>query len=322
MAEQVDQNHRSKLLASHEYKAGGTKVEISAREFLPFKEHKNQQEALVLFLGWGPNEKASSYNELALSLADSFDRRVLLVNTRPRDLVEDSLYHEADATHKFLEEMNITDAILAGYSQGGAKATNLAVISQERSTVNPEALILLAPVGLDDQSPSRLLATFALDTVGQTVPRILTEKVIAKSKDEGGRIKKLRKSLFTAKDVAKGQSSEAVQSKANYPKRLAHEVNEMSQRNPRLKELEVPVILIQGQHDKSVGPKGILTKEQMARQDEEGAVKKALKELFPKSPNVERILARRTSKHAFPLLRSPQIARVASYLLKRQKPEG
>lgn len=86
------------LLAPVEYKAGGTSIKIGVREFLPLKEHLSPQEALVLFLGWGPNEKAFSYNELASSLADSFERRVLLVNTDPKDLVNDSLYHEAEAT--------------------------------------------------------------------------------------------------------------------------------------------------------------------------------------------------------------------------------
>lgn len=344
MTEQVDQNHRSKLLAPKEYKAGGTNVQISAREFLPFKEHNNKQEALVLFPGWAANEKSPSYNELALSLADSFGRRVLLVNTRPEDLVEDSLYHEAEATHQFLKEMDITDAILAGYSEGGVKAVNLAVIAQESPTVNPEALILLAPHGLVAQTPLELVKTFALDTLLETIPRIIREKSTLRSMGKGihpdsmGSDKdgvktvqlstpepdhpgKVVQSLEAGRDVTRGALKEISQDRLQYPKRPKHDIVEMSKLNPRLDKIKTPVILIQGKHDKNAGPKGVLTKEQMARQDEGGVIKKALEKLFPKSPHVDRILASRTSKHVFPLLRSPQIARVASYLLGRQKRE-
>lgn len=317
MIEDVDQRLDSALIAPREYQSEGTKVQVSAREFLPFKESDNSQKSLILFLGWGPNEMASSYDELARSLADSFGRRVLLVNTKAENLVEDSLFHEAIATHHFLEEMNVTDAILAGYSQGGAKATNLAVISQESSTVNPEALILLAPVGLDAQTPAHLLTAFALD-IGETIPRIKTERVITKSQGEHDRNGKVRQSRRVAVDIIHGVAAEVAQNKAGYPKRLAHEIKEMAQKNPRLKELRIPVILMQGKYDKPAGPKGGLAKEQMADQDKEGLVKKALKELFPESPYVNRILAKRTGNHAFVLLRSPQIARVVIYLFERQ----
>lgn len=318
MIEHVDQSRQSNLLTPCEYRSGDTTIQIRAREFLPFKENDSQQEALVLFPGWGPNEKASSYNELGHSLADSFGRRVLLINTRAKNLIEDSLYHEAAATHKFLEEMNITDTILAGYSEGGAKAVNLAVISQETSTINPEALILLAPTGVDAQTPSNLVKTFALDTVGQTIPHIITERVIATSEGEQGRIGKVRQSLNSAVDIIRGVAGEVSKSKAGYPKRFAHEVKEMSKINPKLKELKIPVILVQGKYDKPTGPKGDLTQEQMANQDSKGSVKQALQEIFKSSPYVNRILARRTGKHDFVLLRSPQIARVVNYLLERQ----
>lgn len=319
MIEQGDQRPQPKLLAPREYPAGGTTVQISAREFPPFIEKDNRSEALVLFLGWGPNEKAPSYEELANSLADSFGRRVLLVNTRPEGLIENSLFHEAEATYQFLKDMGINDVIVAGYSQGGAKAVNLAVISQESSTINPEALILLAPVGLNSQTPGHLLAAFALDTVGQTMLRISTEKVVGKSKGERNRVGKVRQSLRSAIDLVSGATGEVVRSKTEYPKRLAHEIREMVQQNPRLEEIKIPIILIQGKHDKPVGPKDDLNRGQMAKQDEEGAVKKALQALFPNSPYINRVLAERTSNHALVLLRSPQIARVASYLLERRK---
>lgn len=92
-----------------------------------------------------------------------------------------------------------------------------------------------------------------------------------------------------------------------------------AQKNPRLEEIKIPIILIQGEKDKPAGPKGDLANEQQAGQDEDGIVKQALKALFPNSPNVIRVLAKRTGKHAFVLLRSSQIARVVSYLLERQK---
>ncbi len=319
MLEQVDRSIHSGMFKSPEYQSGGITVQVNVREFLPQKEHDNPQKALILFQGWGPDIKASSYEDLASSLADSFSCRIFLANTRPEKLIADSLFHEATAMYQFLRDKNIADILIAGYSQGGALATNLAAICQKQSHINPEALILLAPAGLEPQTLSQVAASFALDTIGETIPRILMEKTSVKSKGESSRVGKAKQSLRTALDIAKGVTKEVASSGAKYPGRLLHEVKETTKLNPRLQEIAIPVIMIQGKHDRVLGPKGDLSKEQMAHQDKEGLVKNALQKLFPKSPYVTRVLARRTSNHAFILLRSPQISRVVSYLFERQK---
>ena len=319
MIEEISKTRDSKLLAPQEYSVEETTIQVKAREFLPLKEQKNHQEALVLFLGWSFNENASSYEELAFSLADNFDRKVILVNTKTKDLIEDSLYHEAEAVHNFIHDLGIVDAILAGYSQGGAKATNLAVISQEKAVINPRALILFSPTGLNSQKPGTLAAAFSLDFVAQTIPRILTERTTTRSKGEGGRTSKLKQYLNVAEDVAAEAVSKIVKDKTKSPRRLAHEVSEMSQKNPRLEEIRIPVVLVQGKYDHPSGPKGKLAIEQMGGQDKEGSVEKELKNIFPNSPYVKRVLAKRTGKHTLLFHRSRQISKVVSYLVGRQK---
>ena len=328
----------SKMLETSTYEVGGTSIEVTAREFLPSSKVDNPQEALILFQGWGPDVDAQSYDTLANSLAHCFNRRVLIVNTRAQQLIDDSLFHEAEAVSEFVKDQEISDLIIAGYSQGGAKATNLAAIcqnqkNQQDQSINPEALLLFAPAGLSEQSPIHLVATFIQDVVLETMPRIALEKIVARSTGqrrnqdkelvqvypaEPKRPRKAWESLISAKDVVKGVFKELLRSKLN-PRRFLHEIREIAQLNPRLNDIKIPVILIQGKHDKPVAPQGDLSKEQMAKQDEDGQVKSALQTLFPSSPYANRILARRSANHALTLLRSPQIARVSAYLLERKK---
>ena len=224
---------------------------------------------------------------------------------------------------EFMKHQSVDNVIAVGYSYGGAKATDFIAHCQKETTIKPEALLLLAPVGIQGQSAARLAATFALDTVGETIPSILIRGNIHNKPHN--RSEKVRITLSTSRDVLKGVLKDVIRHKAiGYPGRLRQQVKEMTQFNEHLKDIAVPVILLQGKRDRPVGPQGNLKRGQMPNQDPDRLVEKELKTLFPNSPYAKRILGERDSKHLMTMFRAPQISRVAKILLdryKRVKPE-
>ncbi len=272
---------------------GSVNIDVRTKSFLPEKGYDYcGRKDLILFLGWGPDEKAQSYEKLAQSLADNFCRQVHIVNTVPEKIIEDSLFYEAKAVANHIEKTKMSDVVIAGYSQGAAKAINLTSILQESSsTVKPESLILFAPACINQQSPGEITSRFLYDGLVETIPRVLTEKNILKPKGELDRFKKSKESLKVISDITVG-----IVNKLKDPKKLVNEIKEIAKENPRSKDVELPIILFQGKYDKAAGPRSNINYE----------------EVFPNSPNVKRILATRSSNHDFVLVRSAQIARVAA----------
>lgn len=273
-------------------------IDVRTKSFLPEKGYDYcDRKDLILFLGWGPDENAQSYEKLAQSMADNFCRQVHIVNTVPEKIIKDSLFYEAKATANHIEKMKMSDVVIAGYSQGAAKAINLTSILQEpSSTVKPESLVLFAPACINQQSPSEITKRFLLDGLFETIPRILTEKNIPPPKGELNRFGKSKESLKVISDITLG-----ILNKLKDPKKLVHEIKEIAKENSRLEDVKVPVVLFQGKFDKAAGPRSNINYE----------------EIFPNSPYVRRILATRSSNHDFVLVRSGQIARTAAHFLRK-----
>lgn len=268
-------------------------INLQARNFLPDKgyDYCNRQD-LVFFLGWGPDENAKSYEKLGQSLADNFGREVHIINTIPEKIINDSLFYEAKAAANYIEKKQMSDVVVAGYSQGAAKAINLTSILQEPSFwVKPESLVLFAPACINEKKPSQLIKDFLSDGIFETIPRILSEDNTLRPKGELNRFGKSKESLRVISDITVG-----ILNKLKHPKKMVHEIKEIAKKSSRLEDIEVPIVLFQGKFDKAAGPRSNIDYE----------------EVFPNSPYVKRILATRSSNHDFLLVRSEQIARVAA----------
>ncbi len=288
------------------YEIEGTEIEVKARVFLPKEQRGDPNKVMVMCAGWGVTERAGSYTHLMQSLANEMGCRVVLTDTRTDEVVRHSqLNFEAQAIYQLITDNEMVPNIVAGYSEGGSKAVNLAVLAEGGC----QMLILFAPAGLYEQKAGDLVKNFIQDAA-EAVPDILATK-------KSDRLKKAVKALVAAGDVVIGIGREMVRSRADYVKRMPAEIEEVARLNERLNQVNIPVIIIQGSKDKPVGPIGKLVAGQMGNNEQAGEVQQALSELFPSSPTITRLLGERYSHHAMTLLRDEQIARIVAYLTER-----
>lgn len=288
-------------------KSGSVNIDIRTKSFWPDKgcDHFNRQD-LVLFPGWATDENAKSYNNLGQSLADNFGCEVHIFNTIPEKIIEDSLFYEAKAAANYIRRMEMSDLVIAGYSEGAAKAINLTSILQESSsTIKPESLVLYSPVCINHQTPIQTTKRFLSDGLFETIPRILTEK----NKNGTSRFRKTKESGKIIADITVGIAKDVKKHKSKYPKVVVNEIREIAKENLKLKDIAVPVILLQGKYDKAAGPKGDLRNEEL--------IEEKLKRLFPNSPHVDRIILEQSGNHAGVLVRSKEVAELTAKLFKK-----
>lgn len=305
---------------------------VSTRTFLPKEQGEsfNQQDAVIIFQGFGAMPDARSYDTLAQAYADQYNRRTIVVNMISRGRLKDSFQDEAKETYKHLQSMGVRDAIFYGYSRGTAVALEEVLACQEDSgdedkRIHAKAVILCAPISITKNDPLKLLTEFALDsarTPGSNKTSLSRLRRDPKTHEildpnvELTKAQKARQTIQATKDVLGGVLAEAIKTGLGwYPFRFFHDIYQIAQRNPRISEINCPVIILQGKDDVPLRPRGDIKNGQMANQDEDGIVQTALEKLFPNSPHISRILVERDSHHIFPLLRSSQIAIVTSALL-------
>ena len=289
-----------------ECKNGSVNIDVQTKNFWPDKgcNHFNRQD-LVFFTGWATDGNAPSYRELFQSLANNFGREVHVLKTKPEKIIDDSLFYQAKAAANYIKGMEMSDVVVAGYSEGAAKALNLTYLLQKTdSTVKPEALLLMSPVFLNPKKSSGLLVANFLSDGGLTIGKILAEK----NENGSSRLKKTKESGRVMADIAMGIVKDAKEHKSKYPKVLANEIKEINQENLLSKEISVPVILFQGKYDGAAGPSEDFKNEEL--------IEERLKRLFPNSPHIDRILLKQSGKHAGVLLRSKEVAELAFKLFK------
>lgn len=222
----------------------------------------------------------------------------------------DFLYEEAIAISKFIKEHNLGEVVIAGHSQGGDKAIDVVSILQK---VNPEikikGLILVDSVGLYDQTSYELKTNFAKDMIINTPKTLLTKKLSS-----------IPDGLSAANDVLHNIFKEIKRSKSEYMNRFKREVQEMSQINPRMQELKVPIVLGSGAKDIVSNPEKILPpKEELSSLSSR---EEYLKEnYFPNSPYVKMIVPEKLGHHGLPFFRTESVVNAAMYGLKRYNRE-
>jgi len=120
---------------------------------------------------------------------------------------------------------------------------------------------------------------------------------------------------------------ELLRSHVHYPRRLLGEIKEMAQANPRLTEIRVPVILVQGASDLLSHPAQIIPAQASGEETQPSTYIKNRHErehvlqrrVFPQSPYVTMLVAEKMGYHALPSLRPKAVVHAPLYLLKRWK---
>jgi len=303
------------------YEVENSKIAVTWKEFTPKKEGSPEDRAIIFLSGWSAGT-AKTLEDLTQDFAEYSSGKAFLVTTRPEKNIPDSLHQEAKAVARFIIEQKLQKVTLAGHSEGGSKAASLVdILQKEYPEINVDGLILMAPVGLHEQSPAKLAENFIGDVGKNTPITILKDLLRSESlKAMLGKLFKkesvLNKGRMASNDIGANVVREIGIEKLGYLKKLSEQIKEMAKLNRSYSEVKCPVVLMQGIHDLVSPPEGLFSEE------EQDQINEFLNEnLFPNSQKVYGLKVGEWGYHFFPHVRGKQAAEVALYLLKRAERE-
>ncbi|MBI2621207.1 MAG: alpha/beta hydrolase [Candidatus Levybacteria bacterium] len=294
------------------YQIGAMGVKVSSRVLLPSQEgmiipdRRILEESIVFLPGWGVDSNSRSASLIGQSFADAGGQSTLVVDTQPNGVARDSLFRESVAIADFLRNLGLRRITLVGYSEGGIKAANLAVILQD-SEIEIDGLVLMDPMGLYRQKQTGLFLGFFKNAFRSA--QSLRDTNIVDRRDLFSR------GFQSAGDLALNLLREAIRMKGKYPKRIVSQAKNMAAANPRFGEVDLPIVLIQGAQDPVSNPDrtlpGYKDKKPIERQE---ALQRTI---FPRSPYIRMVTGEKSPIHTMPILRAEQIARVSLRLIGR-----
>jgi len=290
------------------------------------REEYPQEEGVIFLPGWAMGADAKAGAALGKAFAENSHSRAYTITTRAEKISDDidSLYEQAQAISKFVKEKGLKEVTLAGHSQGGDKAIDVAAILQEDPEMKIRGLVLLDSVGLYEQDPSSLAKGFAKDSLVKT-PKTLMSKAVRNPQV-------MMQGVRAMTDIVFGIAKEISRSKTGYPSRLKNEISEMARVNPRLSTLRMPIVLMSGSNDPVSNPEKIMPpgeeekilkawekeKESLGSAEFIDPREEFLKNnIFPQSPYVRMVIPEKLGHHGLPLFRSKSVANVSLYLLRR-----
>ncbi|VAW31995.1 hypothetical protein MNBD_CPR01-81 [hydrothermal vent metagenome] len=287
----------------------GESVFVRARLFSleSLNELKN---TLTIFLpGWSMGVDDATVHILCSEFSDYTKTPTIAIETYANnsltnkliasDTKYDLLHEEALAISLYIKELGIKNVRVVGYSLGGDKAIHLVSILQNDINIKIEGLVLLDTVGLYTQKPLKLMVGFIKDLFVSFMKGFSRHSAVPTNVKNVG--------LQFATDMLWRWVHDVRRAGAKYPARLAHEVAEMTNRNPYMKEITVPVVLISGADDKI--------------SDLTQFSEKYGKTLFPQSKTVSLFTPKELGQHGLPFYRPAFVVRTSITALARTHKE-
>lgn len=285
----------------------GVDVEVSCKVF-ESKEGKSE-EAVILMAGLQMDPQDEIMKNLAESYQQSSKKDTYVINselkkTQDKNInLESTLFNEeAVAISKFIKDKKLKKIIIAGYSIGGTKGIDLAYLLQKNNDIIVEGLILLSAPGLYEQEEDTLKSKLIKDSI--FTPKQVIER-------RGQYPDAFKRGVQGAHSLAKILIKDSFGNKGK--QKIKREFSEMEHYNPRVEELEIPIIIIQGSDDQVVEANKIVP-----LNIEPSNRERYLKDnLFKKSPYVKMVTADKLGKHGLPLFRAESVAESSIGLLQR-----
>ncbi|MFA5023931.1 MAG: alpha/beta hydrolase [Patescibacteria group bacterium] len=314
--EKIPHIEPNKKTESKEYDLeSGITVTVNYREINPKdkdKENIDHNGAVILLPGWEAETKDKTTIALSQQFSNSSQELTYIITADSKknaaqSTENDMLYEEATAISKFIKETGSKEIKLVGYSIGGDRAINIAQILQTDPEIKIQGLILLAPLGLYEQSPKELTSHLINDSF------VNTPKNLLKNKDK---ISNFAQWVKVAADVNLNTAKKTILSPGHICQ-LKRRITEASHSNPRAADLKVPIVLINGADD------SVSSKEEIAPIKEGAENNIRLREqylknnVFKQSPYVRMIVPSREANHGLPFFRSKSVADASLYLLDR-----
>jgi len=273
---------------SQTYRLKQAIVQVAWKQYSPAQLLNAQgKQIIIFFCGWGKSERAQSVQELAQTFADTAGAPTYVLTTKAKHAPKhQSLHAEAEAVKLWVEDRSCEEIIVTGHSEGGKKAVEVAArfgcLSTSKSL---KGIVLLNAVGWYDQRAAKIAWNFFWDSLVLTPLTLLQQK----------RPRLLFRRYFRASgDITRGAVRKT-------PLQIGHDLHEMATASPVLDKVRAPVVLVQGVHDPVSSPRKTGDMRQM----------------FPNSPWVKRVIAAKLGVHGLPLYRSRAVARCSLYLLAR-----
>ena len=306
------------------YEISGTNVAVNFEILSPKSSEQDQKpdQAIIFLPGWSVNAGMKTAEVTGQAFAEAGKQKVFIIDTKPDKVVEDTLYKEAEAVSRLLKEKGLKRVTIAGYSEGGIRAVDLAVILQQNLDIAIDGVILMESAGLYDQeSKKKFVGKFLKDNLVDAPP------AITKPLFHFNPIPLIR-GLRAGTDVIFGMVEEIARTKGNYPKRVRSQIREMIGTQTHIAELQAPVILIQGENDLVSNPEkiipgykemGHLAKDEITDRQFDPREKFLQENLFQESPYVRMVTGRKISNHVMPIARAEEVTKVSLYLLERYR---
>lgn len=299
----------------------GINIDVNYQTINPSSENVNLEESIILLPGWSLNAHSESAMIIAKAFAEISKQKVIVIDTKPSKIIKDTLYYEAKAIANLIEKSGVKELILAGYSEGGIKAVNLATILQKNNNIKIDGLALMEPMGLYTQkSKIHVVGSFIKDTFLDT-PFSIAKRVILR-KDAST----IKNAMTAGSDVFSGMVDEIGRYQTDYPQKLTSQLDEMFYKSARLKDVEVPIVLIQGLNDPVSNPKKLIpdfeTLDEKTSPSERGYKNPhreayLKKYVFTKSPFVRLLVGKKVlPTHAMPIEDARRIANASISLIK------
>lgn len=308
------------LQGKETYDIEGTNITVSYNTFNPTETiaPEDLTKAVLFIPGWSIPENAASLKPIAQELADYSKNKTFVVDTTTEKVADGSLAQEAKALVEFAKKRGLKNLTLVGNSQGGAQAIHLAAILKEQHPeIQVEGIGLFDPVTLYEQGRGELFTNYVKDILKTGVT--LTHPPTMKGKDQ-----LLSQNIKYTKDGITGMLKALVHARAlGWPLKIWNEVSEMVRANPDLAKIDVPVVIIQGAHDKVSNPAEIIpnqdpesSKTYIEKGDER---EESLKKVFPNSPYLRLLVPEKMGYHNVSYSRPESSARTVLYMLNRYK---
>lgn len=310
---------------SGEYKEGEG---LSLHEGVKHPHLKKEGESgagVVVLPGVGIEAGGEAGKDFGEAFARASKEPTYVVTTKVMQQLENSTYQEADAVKKFLREKGMESVIIAGNSMGGYKAVDLVSILQKEKSVDVRGLALLSSVGLRETTPLKLGVEFFAYDPAVSIVDLRGPESSDKARQHKNKPASRKRADAMGREVIAGIGKYLAEATSGNLttwermavawQRIAAELKTASQVNPRLKEIECPVVLISGDRDLVSGVNELVGSEGDSR-SREAHFKK---EIFPKSAGVKVIMPKEMGGHGVSILRAQEVAGAAIHSIKRMR---
>ena len=202
--------------------------------------------AIVYLPGWSLYPSSQPVEKLCQKIADTLHIQTYAIQTKPENIINNSLFYEGEAIRKLLPEImpSVKKIVLITHSQGTIKTIHLAHLFQKTLSPVISGIILITPVGLYNLSRQALIAKFfgeILKTISESLAEIVTLKNT--------------KSAFnlTSSVISYIKNEIRMQTPIMYSKRLNNEALELTKSHlatiDKLQKMRIPIFLILAQND-------------------------------------------------------------------------